>query len=168
MAEIIKVYRESLPKVKLVGRRYTDADRDQFGGFGQKWGEWFATGLFEPLDQLTQLTDEQNGYVGCMRFQGEMEYWIGALTTHEGPLPEGYDHVDIPAGDIAVCWIHGREDTGEIYSPQVYHECVERVKEQGWQLAEGAWSFERYHCPRFTAPDQEGKVILDLCFYLAE
>ncbi len=43
-AEIIKVYKEHLPSLRLIGKRYTEADR--VGSFGHKWGEWFENGLF--------------------------------------------------------------------------------------------------------------------------
>jgi hypothetical protein len=34
---------------------------------------------------------------------------------------------------------------------------------------EGAfWFFERYCCPRFTAPDGDGRVILHHCYYVAD
>lgn len=39
MAEIIKVYRESLMAIRLIGRRYTNADRDEYGSFSSKWCE---------------------------------------------------------------------------------------------------------------------------------
>ncbi|HBT16022.1 MAG TPA: AraC family transcriptional regulator, partial [Firmicutes bacterium] len=35
MVEIIKVYRESLPALRLIGKRYTDSDRGIDGGFGK-------------------------------------------------------------------------------------------------------------------------------------
>ena len=45
-----------------------------------------------------------------------------------------------------------------------------RLSEQGWeplQDKEGAiWFFERYCCPRFTTPDADGKIILDLGYYI--
>ncbi|NLM39207.1 MAG: GyrI-like domain-containing protein [Firmicutes bacterium] len=166
MAELVRVYRESLPKIRLVGKRYTNQDRDQYGGFGHKWGEWFQNGYFIPLDQLTQLPDEMNGYIGCMRMEPEFEYWIGVFTTDETQVPEGYDYVDIPAGDIAVCLLKGREDTGELYGMDVHTLCERAVEEQGWEIDYGGWFFERYNCPRFTDPDEEGRVILDYCFYL--
>ena len=73
MPEIIKVYRESLPAVRLVGKRYTDKDR------GHKecmhtMGEWFEKGYFAALEPLPQLPDEMNGYLGCMRMGEEFEY----------------------------------------------------------------------------------------------
>jgi hypothetical protein len=39
MAEIIKVFRESLPNIRIIGKRYTDIDRGPLGGFGLRWDE---------------------------------------------------------------------------------------------------------------------------------
>lgn len=36
MVEIIKVYKESLPSLRLIGKRYTNNDRGIDGGFGNK------------------------------------------------------------------------------------------------------------------------------------
>lgn len=41
IAEIIKVYKEHLPAVRFIGKRYTNTDGDKDGGFGYKWEEWF-------------------------------------------------------------------------------------------------------------------------------
>ncbi|HHT73569.1 MAG TPA: GyrI-like domain-containing protein [Firmicutes bacterium] len=167
MPEIIKVYRESLPAVRLVGKRYTDKDRGPQGMYAHLWGEWFEKGYFAALEPLPQLPDEMNGYLGCMRMGEEFEYWIGMFTTAEGPVPEGFDSISIPAGDIGVCWVKGREDTGELYGHEVHTECTKQIREQGWVINEQGWFFERYNCPRFTDPDGEGNVVLDYCFYLA-
>lgn len=37
-AEVIKVYQEHLPALRLIGKRYTDQDRDAAGSLGEKWG----------------------------------------------------------------------------------------------------------------------------------
>ncbi len=37
------------------------------------------------------------------------------------------------------------------------------LKEQGWNYSDSGWFFERYNYPRFTAPDETGNVILDIC-----
>lgn len=38
--KIIKVYREHMPALRLIGKRYTDADRKDEGGYAHKWKEW--------------------------------------------------------------------------------------------------------------------------------
>lgn len=45
MITILKTQREVLPAAKLIGKRYTDADRDDSGGFGVQWGQWFGKPL---------------------------------------------------------------------------------------------------------------------------
>jgi len=157
-----------MPEVRLVGRRYTDADRGPNGTFGHLWQEWFANGYFDRLEGLPQLRDERNGYLGAVPQGKEFEYWIGVLTIGDSPVPEGFESVPIPAGEMAVCWLRGREETGELYGCEPYHMCVREVGAQGWAVDPKGWFFERYNCPRFTDPDSEGRVVLDYCFYLAD
>ncbi|MHB8070411.1 MAG: AraC family transcriptional regulator [Candidatus Cryosericum sp.] len=166
MAEIIKVYRETLPELRLIGKRYSDSDRGTDGGFSGKWDEWFQRGWFKPLEALESLPENEDAYVGCMKRGNELEYWIGMFFPKDTPVPAGYLYADIPAGDVGTCWIHGRAETGELYGQQVYEACVSRVTKAGWLPDEESWIFERYNCPRFTAPDETGKVILDYCVYL--
>ena len=168
MVEIIKVYRESLPSLRLIGKRYTNRDRDVNGGFGNKWGEWFEKGYFRTLEELGSLPENGDAYLGCMRCVGEFEYWIGMFFPEETPVPDGYMYVDIPSGDLGTCWIHGCEDNGEIYGQEPHEMCISKIKEAGWQIAEDAWFIERYNCPRFTTSDEKGKVILDYCIYLKD
>ncbi|HHY83353.1 MAG TPA: GyrI-like domain-containing protein [Clostridiales bacterium] len=166
MAEVIKVYKESLPALRLIGKRYTNNDRDQYGSYGAKWGEWFQNGWFEILESLGSLPENEGAYLGCMRCIDEFEYWIGMFFPENTPVPDDFSYIDIPKGDIAVCWVYGREDNGEIYGEQPHNMCLEKIKESGWELADYPWFIERYNCPRFTTPDEKGNVILDYCAYL--
>ena len=166
MAEVIRVYRESLQGVRLVGKRYGDQDRGAGGGYSHKWAEWFRNGYFLPLEGLPQLPDEMNGYLGCMRVTDQFEYWIGTFTTDLSAVPPGFDHVDIPASEWGVCWLKGKETSGELFGHEAHKMCVENVEKQGWQWARQGWFVERYHCPRFTDPDEQGNVVLDYCILL--
>ena len=63
---------------------------------------------------------------------------IGMFTTAEGPVPEGFDSISIPAGDIGVCWVRaGRY--GELYGHEVHTECTKQIREQGWVINEQGW-----------------------------
>jgi predicted transcriptional regulator YdeE len=168
MVEIIKVYRESFPSLRLIGKRYTDSDRGENGSFSNKWGEWFEKGYFEKLEKLGSLPENGDAYLGCMRCTGEFEYWIGMFFPKETPVPDDFMYVDIPSGDVGTCWIYGREDNGELYGQEAHNMCVSKISEAGWQLAKDPWFFERYNCPRFTTPDEKGKVILDYGIYLKD
>lgn len=168
MVEIIKVYKESFPSLRLIGKRYTNKDRDEMGGFSSKWCEWHEKGYFNILEELESLPENEGAYLGCMRCTDEFEYWIGMFFSEQTPVPDGFTYVDIPSGDIGTCWIYGREDNGEIYGQEPHDMCMSRIKEEGWQFAEDTWFIERYNCPRFTTPDENGKVILDYCVYLKD
>ena len=171
MAEIIKSEKLEFPRLRLVGRRYTEADRKN-GSFGEKWGEWFGNGLFAPLERLPRPESVEafdGSYIGAMRMlNGEFEYWIGMFLPEGGETPEGYEQVSLPGGSCALLWIHGSESTGEIYGMEAVRLCYAEMERRGWKELEGGWQFERYNCPRFTAPDQDGKVILDYGIFLEQ
>lgn len=172
-AEIVKVYKEHLPSLRFIGKCYTNADR--VGGFGHKWGEWFQNGWFDELEILGELKDIENGYLGFMRcngsdFENTFEYWIGMFLPLNTNVPEGFDYIDLSESNIAVCWIKGKEDEG-IYD--MHEACISKFQENGMGNFKSddknrAYFFERYNCPRFTAPDEKGNVILDYGIYLAE
>lgn len=168
MAEIIKVYRESLPVLRLIGKRYTDEDRGPDGGFSRKWGEWLEHGYFSSLEAMGSLPQSEGAYLGFMRCQAGFEYWIGMFFPKDTPVPDGYQYLDIAQGDIGTCWIYGREDTGELYGQKAHDMCISKIEENGWYISENPWFLERYNCPRFTTPDDQGKVILDYCVLLRD
>lgn len=164
---IIKIYKEHMPPLRLIGKRYTDADRAPNGSFSNKWGEWFANGWFDEIEKLGALKENDDAYLGVMRcVNNDFEYWIGMFFPQNTPVPEGFSSVDIQAGELATCWLYGREDTGELYGFDAHNQSLEKIQEQGWQIDYNPWYIERYNCPRFTTPDENGKVILDYCIYL--
>ena len=169
MAEIKKVYRQSMPKMKLVGKCYKEEDKVN-NTFAAHWCEWFQNDWFSPLRLAGSGSEEPfedcDALIGLSRLkEGEpFQYWIGVFMPMDAAVPAGYDSVALEAGDIAVCWIYGKE-------PDIYfHCCLDRLKEEGFSWGadkDGVrWCFERYVCPRFTQPDERGNVILDMCFYL--
>lgn len=170
MTEVIRVYRQSMPAMKLVGRCYGDEDRVN-GTFADKWGEWFQNDLFSPLllpGDTAEPFEDCNAYIGlCRMKEGEpFQYWIGVFMPPDAAVPDGYMSVACDAGDIAVCWVYGKE-------PDIYmHDCTGSLAEQGFRWAEDGngvrYCFERYVSPRFTEPDDMGNVILDMCFYIED
>lgn len=167
MAEVIKVYQESLPELRLIGKRYTNQDRDLAGGFGSHWREWWEKGYFTQLENLGPSREIDDSTLGFMRVEEEFEYWIGMFFPKDTTVPEGFVSLDLAPGVIGTCWIYGREDSDELYGMEAHEMCVEKIAEQGWRIPEHPVVFERYNCPRFTTPDTHGKVILDYCIYLA-
>ena len=44
---------------------------------------------------------------------------------------------------------------------EAHNLCLEELRRNGWVRREDDWCFERYNWPRFTTPDEQGRVILD-------
>lgn len=167
--EIIKVYKENLPRVKLVGKRYTGSDRDENGTFASYWQQCFREGWFDILKQCESIPEISMDCLGVMRMSGdggEFEYWIGAFLSPDAEVPDGFVSVEIPAGEVGVCWLYGNDKNGELYSMEASDLSMAALNEKGWKFSETGWFFERYNNPRFTSPDEKGHVILDICAYL--
>jgi predicted transcriptional regulator YdeE len=169
-AEIIKVYREAQPALRLIGKRYLDRDRDPNTGlFAPKWGEWHANGWFDLLEKHA-APDATNGgaYIGLMGSGDDgFEYWIGIFFPEGTEPPDGFDYADIPASDVGVCWIRGTEPDIYTQTLQCYAELLGEDMRVPTRDALGRWyEFERYNCPRFTDADADGNVILDYAVYL--
>jgi len=171
MVEIIKTYRQSFGASRFIGKKYSDADRDLRGGFGEKWDEWLGNDRFEVIknniaENWGEIQEDGNAYIGLMRHKdGEpFQYWIGMFTSENTAVPEGFEHIDFPKSELGVCRVYGKES--DVYC----HDCGEKLAENGFEVIadeRGAhWFFERYVEPRFTAPDEKGNVILDMCFYI--
>lgn len=175
MAEIIRVYKEHLPALRLIGKRYQEPDREN-GSFAGKWGQWFQNGWFAELEKLGEAPNIENGYLGFMRCDADhphetFEYWIGMFFPADTAAPQGFESIDIKESNVGVCWIQGKEDDGRIYA--MHDACLKRLAEEGmgnYKTADQNWQyfFERYNCPRFTQADANGNIILDYGAYLAE
>ena len=165
--KIEKVYKESLPAVKLIGKRYTDRDRDEMGTFTRNWEACFHEGWRDTLMKNGAIPGVSDDMVGAMRMTDDgFEYWIGALRAPTAPTPDGFESIEIPAGELGVCWLYGNGKSGELYGMEAWNLSTAALSEKGWKFSDKGWFFERYNCPRFTVPDEEGNVILDICAYL--
>jgi hypothetical protein len=172
MAEIIKVYRQPIPALRFIGKRYGDDDRVS-GMFASKWNEWWQNGWFDELGKqigrhLSEIYEDGDAYLGMMRWKEDepFEYWIGMFLPENTPVPEGFMHIDFPRSALGVCWVYGKE--GDVYLNEA--KCDEKLKNEGFEVIpdeKGAlWFFERYGCPRFTVPDDNGNVTLDICYFI--
>ncbi len=168
--EVKKVYKESIPHLKLIGKRLTSNDQDEAGTFAHWWQQSFQEGWFDTLSRCKGLPGVGDDFLGAMRMTGErsdcFEYWIGMFRAPDAETPAGFESVEISAGEIGVCWLYGSDKNGELYSMEASDLIMATLKEQNWHYAETGWFFERYNCPRFTVPDEGGNVILDICAYL--
>ncbi len=167
--EITKVYTQEIPATRFIGKKYGDSDRGN-DGFGAQWGEAFEKGYFDIIEKAASTTrffEDSDAYIGLMRFkEGDpFEYWVGMFVPADTAVPEGFQSVDFPEAKLGVAWYHGKED--ELYGQESL--AGQKLVEAGHKIAQmnGAYYFfERYGCPRFTQPDSDGKVILDIVHFL--
>lgn len=168
--EITRIYTQSIPETRFIGKKYGDEDRVN-GSFGKQWGDAFDSGLFDKIESVAgkELFFEDSGaYIGLMRCKdGEpFQYWVGMFTKAGTTVPEGLEYVDFPAAELGIGWIYGNE--GEIYCHEPDVAC--KLSEEGHPIKDdesgACWFFERYQCPRYTTPDEKGNVILDIGFFI--
>lgn len=171
---ITNLYVKQMPAIRFIGKRYTMADLDANGLLMDRWNDWSQNGWFDMLNRLPGLP----GYEGVPNtgyYHGtETNFWIGMIFPESTPVPEGFDVVDLPAGNLAVCWLHGYRESGELFTPFARSLCLAKLQEAGYAMKldfDGEpckWTFESYNNQRFFMPDDEGKVIMDYCVYVVE
>jgi hypothetical protein len=171
-AEITKVYKQDVPALRFIGKKYGDKDRVD-GMFGKYWGDWHQNGWFNLLEKqakngLKSVYEDGDAYIGLMRWkEGEpFEYWIGIFMPENASVPDGFEYHDFSKATLGVCWVYGKES--EVFMQE--ENCRKKLEENGHEVIKDKenanWFFERYACPRFTTPDKNGNIILDICHYL--
>lgn len=168
MAEIIKAYQERMPAMRFIGKIYTNKDRVN-GTYAAKWGEWHTQGWFQVLEELKKAPQgEWDSYIGMCRVKDgeEFQYWIGMFLPENAEVPAGFSYQDFPASELGICWVRGLEK--EVYMKD--EDCIKRLLADGIPVGPGLdgawWCMERYQCPRFTTPNENGQIILDYCFFI--
>lgn len=81
-------------------------------------------------------------------------------------VPDNFTHMDLRGSALGVSWVYEKE--GDVYLNE--GKCAEKLKEEGNEIQldeKGAfWFFERFCCPRFRTPDNNGNIILDICYFV--
>ena len=152
--KILEIKQESCPAARLIGKKYLD---------GPNWGEWWQNGWFEQLEVAPRLpVFNGDAYFGGVHIvDGRPERWIGELFPVDTAVPDGFDYVDLEPLDFAVCYLYGKEGSGEFYTMETHDMCLDALAAKGLKRKEDDWCLERYACPNFTTPDEKGNVILD-------
>jgi len=167
MRELIKEYRQSVPALRFIGKKYGDSPN----GYGEMWGAWFENGWFDIIEKQVEgntgdTYEDGAAQIGLIGGDGTaenpMEYWIGMFMPEKTPVPEEFEHIDFPKSELGICWLYGNKN--ELFGN--YNQCMEKLIDKGYEIAELPWCFERYVCPRFTTPDDKGNVILDIGFFV--
>ena len=173
MAEITKVYRQTLPAMRFIGKNYGNSKNTDWGA---NWGDAFANDVFGKIEKASggeaanhALFEDSNAYLGLYyrnAATGEHDAWVGMFAPVGTTVDEGLGYIDFAAQDIGVCWLYGKQ--GEVY--QLVPQCADQLAAAGMVIKTDAHGpvgfFERDQCPRFTTPDDKGNVIVDYCYFV--
>lgn len=150
---ILKIEPENIPASRLIGKKYANTPN---------WAQWWNEGWFSVLEGIGPSAANGDAYIGAVHIvNGMPEYWIGMLFPENSDIPAGFEHVDIDPLTFAACYLYGKENDSGFYTMDTHNMCLEELKSRGLVRKEDDWCFERYNCPRFTTPDENGYVILD-------
>ena len=167
MVEIIKAYKQAVPAVRFIGKKYDNPPN---------WGEWFENGWFDKIENamggseaVHQLYEDADAYVELTRVKSDepFEFWLGMFVASGTEVPDGFLYKDFSEFNLGVFWVYGEE--GQVMQiPENTHKCLDRIEKEGMEFAYdedgAAWEVRRYQCPRFTTPDEKNSIILDYCW----
>jgi len=151
--KLLSITTEQCPKVRFVGKRYEK---------GPNWSEWWENDWFSVLEKRERAAINGDAFIGAVHIvDGMPEYWIGMFFPAETSVADGFDYIDMEPLTYAVCYLQDKENSSEFYTMDTHNLCLAELKALGMTRKEDDWCFERYNCPRFTTPDEQGNVILD-------
>ncbi|MBN1624204.1 MAG: GyrI-like domain-containing protein [Clostridia bacterium] len=157
MAELIKVYFEDLPELKVIGKTI-GVDWQKIGEYNPIpafWEKCFKEDVFKKLEELDSWIHDPS-YVGYMTMNS---YTCGMLMKSDCAVPNGFTFDVIKPTKVVIGWIKGEEK--DVFMNA--HNLTDTVmKKEGFVYnKESGWSMELYNCPRFTNKDKKGNIILD-------
>ncbi len=99
--EIKDILIESCPSARFIGKCYGTEKAD--------WAEFWANGWFDTLENHHNLLSiNANGYSELIRsVNSQPEHWLGMFFAKNTTVPDGFECVDIPLMEYAVCYLYG-------------------------------------------------------------
>lgn len=165
MGELVNFEISRLPKLKLVGKelRYNmEAHMKGDNRIPAFWDKCFADDIFSLLEKQADYVYD-DAYVGVMldwdKGDGDFSYIAGMLMKEGAAVPDGYCSRELEETEAAIGWVRGKNVADVCSCAHLLTENA--VKEKGYSCDQMKWCMELYNCPRFTAPDENGDIILD-------
>lgn len=171
---IVNMYCEHLPALRLIGKRYTREDMDADMMFGSKWNEWFQNGWFDYLGSMGCLAGFEYTVIMGFHMAEQQSWWICMFFPSGTEVPDGFSYVDLPEGDVGICWLHADRNEPALFKMSTHDLCKRKLQDAGCTVrvdfngVPSKWSFERYDNKRFLTADENGKIILDYGTYIVE
>ena len=116
-----------------------------------EWRKQFESGLFEKLAALpgAYAKDDCIEYLMCMLFTEKPE-----------EIPEGCTVMELPAGKMLCGYVRGIDASYVV--AQAHDLVMARADRSGYEFdMDRLMLMEGYNNPRFTKPDEQGRIIFD-------
>ena len=169
MAEMIRFEMVRRPAMRMIGKQVLVKAGDS-NPVPALWSRCLMDGSLFTLESMrgwhapSPLIDTSETYVGWMgnwRSKNVFLYLAGMLMKPNCPVPHGYEAIDLPASEMALAWMRGKQ-------PELYgQESILKKRMDQAACRHGNWGMEVYTGARFHKRDENGDVILDL-YYAVE
>ncbi len=162
---IIKTYKQEIPALRFIGKKYTETEFSEKSVLNSL-DDWCFKKMFDAILETSHEGLDfggANSYIGLMKnADGKVsEYWIGMFMPQGTAVPQVYEMIDFPSSTLAVCGVYGKRDAIINYDS----ECRKKLTEEGIQLKNEGWFFQRFNWRDFFKEDKFGKRVLEYCYY---
>jgi len=164
---IITTYKQKLPSLRFIGKKYSAADFS-FKTLLGNLDDWCFKKIFEAIEKqsdkdLNALYEGGNSYTALIK---NNVYWMGMFMLEGTAVPQGYEMIDFPASNLAVCSVYGKRSDVINYDS----ECRKKLLEEGLEFSKdkdgNSWFFLRFNWRDFFKEDKFGKRVLEYCYYI--
>ncbi|MCL2351359.1 MAG: GyrI-like domain-containing protein [Firmicutes bacterium] len=154
---IVKVHTVDLPALRLIGKQCNC----EIHKFVEDWAEWIGNGWFDQLEKLGAAPENGDRYLGVTDNNGG--YWIGLLFPPGTPVPDGFEHTELPSARYAFLQFEGKKDK-ELLGVDGINLIVEEMRKRSLTPVPlwSGWCIERYNRP--VSSDKNVKILLE-CLY---
>ncbi|MCL1802072.1 MAG: GyrI-like domain-containing protein [Eubacteriaceae bacterium] len=164
MAKLESIEFQKFPNTRIIGCELTHTiEQEAYNPIPALWEKMMADGTLQKLRGIAGAVEGYDiGWIG--EFDGEhFTYIAGIAAQASAEVPQGMQFRDIAACDVAIGYIFGNLQNGDVYAA-AYDLTVEGIKSNGYKIdSETAWSAEIYPTHMdFSA--EEGRIAY-LCAY---
>ena len=171
MSKLIKFEVQKFKAARVIGKPITGSVKpDWKNPIPATWDTMYKDGSFDFLMGLPNRSSEHPDPVGWMGDYNpesqEFIYIIGLLTAPGTAVPEGYVYRDIPDCQMAIAWIEGQQEGGDLYMKS--SELSAKARDEAgyeYDYSAGDFEMEYYDAERFGAAMKRGEKLLVLDYY---
>jgi len=164
---VIKTYKQEIPALRFIGKKFTETEfsfKAVLASLDDCCFHKMFDAIKEKLDKDSKTSYYgANSYISLMKTNGEKisEYRIGMLAPKKTAVPQGYEAIDLPGSTLNVCQVYGKRDNIVNYEA----DCRKKLLEEGIEIKNGGWFFQRFDWCDFFKEDKFGKRVLEYCYY---